>query len=121
MKEGRKRTGKKSIPPWDEMDKQKGLLDRWIDKARLPQILGFHFSKPSRMSSDDCRAMAEHIIKGEVNLLPTEQRFRWRGQVDGPLHATPKPTAKRQLDIVDSEEDDSEPMYVDFYSFLNCY
>ncbi|KIJ27803.1 hypothetical protein M422DRAFT_270992 [Sphaerobolus stellatus SS14] len=102
--ENRKNKGKgkkaaKRVPPWDAIDKARGVYDQWLDPARLPVAPGFQFSAPGRTPFQDLKVLATHIIKGEKGLLPSTNVFQWRNQQNPPARVKPPvPGTKRTLE-----------------------
>jgi len=91
----KKGKGKPTIPdpPWNELLRAKDDIGGYIDVQRLPTSPGFRFIHPLGMTSDEAVELACHIIKGELGLIPEENRFQWKGQAQG-ISLPPQMSAK---------------------------
>jgi hypothetical protein len=68
--------------PWDEIDQARGDFSKRVNPSRVPMTPGFRFIRPSGLSADEVFDLAAHIIKGEMGLIPEENRFRWERQAE---------------------------------------
>ncbi|KIJ41748.1 hypothetical protein M422DRAFT_255058 [Sphaerobolus stellatus SS14] len=106
---GKGKKAAKRVPPWDAIDKSRGVYDQWLDPARLPVAPKFQFSAPGRTPFQDLKVLATHIIKGEKGLLPSTNIFQRRNQQNPPARVKP-PVPGTKCTLEPSAESDGIEM-----------